>query len=509
MNSKTVEMSSANDDSMPEFRKKRKFTQVNEKCVTKHLIECSTGGRTMETLPIEIIEKILQFLPPNDLAQFSVTCHKFRIAARKHFQLKRQCGLVTIDTRLRHPQVYFPKEKKDIYKIRFRDLIPRVKIILRNAKCISNVFEFVHSNVKQQLKMLEIEKKWSDDWYTHEENEMEINENILNINNRHMSMIAKQIKDVEMLVLHGKIEINLQSELFSNLRALGIFSIITFEHQAIFFNHKFPKLQTLCLNGWQCNDSEFNIFLHKNPQLKNIFCNQNECIRCILTTDIKLSNIILQFGTIGSGNNIVDVLDDLWKCSNLGNVDSIHIITNSITMQTELTGLKRITNLKSLHLTGYENIFSDYIESLPYIQQLCLSSDCYTPMTQQTLNAIVRIFPNLEKLNFCIIDAMCLVSIKDLVSSIVAGLPKLKNLYLQNCDRSEIKENIQEWDLIRLTLKNVSRLQIYFGLMNGFSQQILIKGESISVIIGAHNLCQNCYPQVDCSYLTYLENNMK
>lgn len=129
-------------------------------CSNSYCEECHAGvpnkfpsRKTLDMLPIEIIEKVLEFLSPNDLARFSVTCHRFRDAARKYFQLKRQCGIVTVATNHYDEHADF-QEEENIYIIRFSSLIPNVKIIFTNEKCVNSALAFVKDNCCKHLKKL-------------------------------------------------------------------------------------------------------------------------------------------------------------------------------------------------------------------------------------------------------------------------------------------------------------------------------------------------------------------
>lgn len=85
------------DESMPDSMR-RKVAQYSDKCYTDVFIQ-NSFDQTFEKLP-DTISIALKF-------QRSLTCHKIQDAARKHFDLKRQCGSVNIDTRLGHPHIKF------------------------------------------------------------------------------------------------------------------------------------------------------------------------------------------------------------------------------------------------------------------------------------------------------------------------------------------------------------------------------------------------------------------
>lgn len=124
--------------------KRQKVAQLCDKCFID-VFSQNSFDQTFENLPIEIIENIFEFLPLKELAQMRLTCHKFQDAVRKHFELKRQCGVITIETRLRQPLAYFGYET-EMYKIRLRNLIPHVKLIQRHEECVADAFKFINDN---------------------------------------------------------------------------------------------------------------------------------------------------------------------------------------------------------------------------------------------------------------------------------------------------------------------------------------------------------------------------
>lgn len=122
------------------------------------------------------------------------------------------------------------------------------------------------------------------------------------------------------------------------------------------------------MRDWHCNQSEFHTFLQNNPQIENICCNDAESFRCILSTEIKLSHVVLIFEPFR--DLIDDAFDDLQECSYRGNINSIHIISRSgIINQPEhvLRRLGQMKHVKCLHLGKIKNEALNNIDGLPYV----------------------------------------------------------------------------------------------------------------------------------------------
>lgn len=452
--------------------------------------------RILETLPNELIEKIFEFLPPNDLAQISLTSHKFQDAVMNHFRLKRQlkCGSITIDSKS-DPRFCFDN-KSDIYKIRFRSLIPHVKVNIRDKNGLAETIKFINDNCCKKLKTLEI-INWTND--------------TIIINVYKYSAIAEQLKNVEFLVLNKDIRMNLESDLFSNLRALCIHNMI-YEDQDIFFNQKFPKLETLSLREMRCKENDLTKLLRNNSQLKNIFCDSADTIRWALTTNIKLSNVVLTFKAepivnwTGHEEPIVKLDEfyaDMFLCAKRKVVDSLELAHGDNLIESDIRELGRIKNLKRIHFVQTRLTFLDNIILMPSVEQLCLP-DVY--LTPPKLKIFVICFPNMTKLSMGINYSASTVKGKDVVSFIVGAFPKLTYLYCYGIQRRNIEENIDEWNRIRSALANASFLNIHFGSTGSYPS---VHRKSLSIHFETNVSCPVCKPKLKLERLCYMDTLSK
>lgn len=440
MDSASVKQCKADKGAITEH-KNEKDVQYCERC---------HANRTLDQLPCEIIEKILEFLSPNDLAEISATCHRLRDAARKHYQLKRRCGSVTIDTFSYHHDSDF-MEEKDIYKIRFRNLIPNVKVIFRNDKRVADTIKFIKGNCYKHLKALKLENKtntWAENF---------------TLNN--LNIIADQIESVEFLILDDRI-IDFPWNLFTNLRALS-------SNRIIFIDQFFPKLRTLCLieeGGWGYSQSGFVSFLRNNTKLKSIYCKKfkADIHRCVLSTEFKLTSVVLSFQF---EIDLERILDNMQECSDRKTIDSVEIHYLRIPHDI-LQRLGRMENVKHIHSSTFYGVTSDNIYFLPYVQRLCIEDSNLESSTLQGWNTFFKRFPNLEKLRLNFFRTT-VPMIGDMISSIIASLPKLKYLHCFNLRRKDILRNIQEWKRIRSSLKNVKNsLNMHFDSSRAMSNGV-------------------------------------
>lgn len=451
----------------------------------------------METLPIEIIEKIFHFLSPNDLAQMCVTCHKFEHAAIKHFKLKRLCGSVTINTES-GPGFCFDKVY-DIYKARFRHLIPHVKVNIRDQNQIAATLKFIKDNCCKQLKTLEI-TNWT-------------NATVI-INVYKYSVIAEQLNRVEFLVLNKDIRMNLQSDLVGNLRALCVHNIMH-DDQDSFYNQTYPKLETLSLRDWHCNEREFDKLLRNNRQLKNILCDSAETIRWALSTDVKLSNVILTFraqsitlnwiGREEGAAELGEYFRDMQLCARRKAVNTLELAHGDTLTDLEVEKLGRIRNLTRLHFVQTRLTFLDNIILMPYVRQLCLPDIYLTPLK---LKAFVVCFPNVTKLSLRLDYSASTVTGKDIVAFIVGAVPKLKYLYCHGLKRRTIVENVDEWDRMRSAPKNATHLNIHFGLRGSISNPS-VHFKSLSIHYETYVCCPICSHMQKFERLQYMDTLAK
>lgn len=452
--------------------------------------------RTLETLPIELIEKIFEFLPPNDLAQISVTCHKFQNIALKYVRLKRLCGSITIDTKS-GPGFCFDNEY-DIYKVRFRNLIPHIKVNIRDRNLIADTLMFIKDNCCRQLQTLEI-TNWTGD--------------TIIINLYKYSVIAEQLKCVEFLVLNKEIRMNLQSDMFGNLRALCVHNMND-EDRDSFDNQTFPKLETLSLRDWHCDENDFKKLLRNNPQLKSIFCDTSQTIRWALSTDIQLSNVILTFrqqpivNWTGLEDDVAEVgefFDDMQLCAKRKVVNTLEIAIGDLLTETEVQRLGQIRNLTRLHFVQTRLTFLDNIILMPFVEQLCLPDIYLTPLK---LEAFVICFPNVTKLSIRLDYSVSKVKGKDVMEFIVSAFPKLKYLYCYGIKRRSVVENMHEWDKMRSALKNAARLNIHLGL-NGSISNPSVHFKTLSIHYETYVCCPICKDMRKFERLHYIDTLKK
>lgn len=100
-------------------------------------------------------------------------------------------------------------------------------------------------------------------------------------------------------------------------------------------------------------------------------------------------------------NYSLDALDDLQKCSNRWNFETIHFISSDsiiINSKNVLQRLGQMKHVKILHLGEITIRVLNNIDVLPYVQELCTSAKIAGRMTEHKLKKILRCFSNLERI---------------------------------------------------------------------------------------------------------------
>lgn len=234
--------------------------------------------------------------------------------------------------------------------------------------------------------------------------------------------------------------------------------------------------------------------------MENIFCNTAGTIRCVLSTKTKLSNVVLH---LTHPAQLEDFFRMLQNCSNRKIINFVDILVSEAS--TTVQQLVQIENVKGLHLLP--DIFNNWnnMRTFHHVRKLCLYRyGTNKIMTQQQLNKIVRIFPNLENLRLRIHTSMSTVATKDMVSFIIAGLKNLKWLYLHGFGRRDAcEESIQEWDSLRSKLQNQHRLNIFFEMKKHASADYI----SVTIYYCHYANCPICNIQYSAyGTLSYLNN---
>lgn len=139
------------DEPMAKRAKHDTFHYYCEECIvefpsqiklTEHLI--SVHNQSINIIPIEVFENIIEHLHPNDLVELSETCHKCKYLIANYFERKHLCGWIRIFSEKGKPKFHFYHNEK--YEIYFRTKIRNIVISINDSDSVVKLFQFIREN---------------------------------------------------------------------------------------------------------------------------------------------------------------------------------------------------------------------------------------------------------------------------------------------------------------------------------------------------------------------------
>lgn len=364
-------------------------------------------NQTINILPPEVFENILDFLHPNDLVNVSRTCDRYKEWVTDYFERKRQCGWVVI--RIENGRPKFDFDQKQKYEKYFRSKIRNVIVYKGCGQPSEQIFQFIKKNCSKNIRSFGCQ-----DFMVSDES--------------HMEMIWDQIKNLEILALDCA---------DSRLNPIADGSDTGMSSQR-WINKTFSRLHTLHLPARLARPHELTDFFRNNMQIETF------SFADLLSSKIHLSHLVYHLKKMYEGQYI----DEIEKC-----YDQVDIIGLDISgFEFGVDRIARMEKVKSLH-SDCENDFY-----FPYIQQLStdLSND------QQKFQRIVENYPNLLRLG--VLGCFRYRQFNKDISTMIGRLPKLEDLYLDYlCENMHEKFYLQKWNSVRMSIKNASNLTVYVG----------------------------------------------
>lgn len=458
----------------------------------EHLIR--VHKQSMDILPIDVLENILDHLHPNDLVGLSQTCHKYKHLIAVHFERKRHCGWIRIFSAMGRPQFHIYRNEK--YEIYFRRMIRNIVVSMHSGDAVAKIFQFVRENCSKNIWSLILDGLGP---------KIQINEN-------HLQIIGDQVKQLDALVIENGIVCNMGWDRFANIRILCDRSS---DMRMLWATKVFPNLRTLCLmndsrQGWHPHN--LDIFIRNHMQMKT-FCSDNlSTIRCVLSTSIKLSNAIfndMHKGCLGK------LLTEMEKSHN--QIESFDLQFENMKERKFYKIVAGMKKVKKLHCDvgqGDIRIFNGMNIQLPHIQVLCLKFSVATTCAE--LKMIGKSFPNLSELwiQFALQTDR---TFNEVVTILVDGLAKLKHLYLDGTwnfgEKSDF--NLENWKPVRNQLENTAAAEaaavtVHIGRDAKFNYYEFPEFKANRVVIETDNdtFCRMCSQNTTyvLEYFTSLRN---
>lgn len=433
-------------------------------------------NRLIDVLPIEVFENILDFLHPNDLVEVSEISNYYKNLVADYFERKRQCGWVKI---FGHEFILYRKEKYENY---FRSIIRNVIVDCSSYGRIIDNFRFIKENCSKNIRSLLLDCCFAD-------NEVQINEG-------HMALIGDQIKHLYAFGIVGYgIRPNIQWNRFSQLRML---LDDTNEGQKPWMTEKFRKLHTLHVAKSDCDQDGLTNFIQNHNQIQT-FCSDNILsIECTLSSNINLSNAVfvgsmpMQIGLIDHAK-MLNLVDQYYS-----NIKSFELDIWSVDQAVFTDILRRIARMEKVtklhsHLKkpNFQLLNDDNIQ-LPHIRELNMYVD--SSITQNELRSLAKSFPNVIYLWMTVHRTRTeklVMSLNEMVSIIVDGLPKLNDLHMNTSNYlyngKQHHYDLRNWNSVRLKNAPIVTIHVTQGEkynydIDGFkSNGVLIKKEITTI----------------------------
>lgn len=353
--------------------------------------------KSITDFPFEVMELILEFLPPNDLVNLSQTCRRYKHLVPEYFQRKRQCGWIRIVSQNGTPN--FCNQRTERYETIFRSIIRNVVIDFDSGDSITKMCTFIKDNCSKNIHSLVL------DGCFHTE-----------INEKHIEIMRQQIGHLEQLTLLYGTFSNIPWNRFANLRRL--YDGSHGDHK--WMTEKFHNLHTLyVLSLNECHQNALTTFFRKNIQIEMFSTADAQVIKSIYAANVNLVNLVFYIW-LGEEEESMDQME---MCYN--QIESIELHVYSVAILNKISQMKKVKTLHWFSLDIGESI--RMTNQLPYIQCLHIVVD---QSTHELLDTYVKCFPNLRELWICFND-FAVKAANEWVTFFVNGLPKLENVYLR------------------------------------------------------------------------------
>lgn len=437
----------------------------------------------IQQLPNEMIENIMKFLPPDDLAAFSLTCKNYKDLAEQYFD--RECnnlGQINIEA---DTTVHLGRFFNRNYEKRFCQFVRSVKLVIDNHEKLVEAFECIRMKCAKKLQSFEIKSQ----------------RRLIKLNEHQIDIISKQIDQLKVLALHGIMGGDVILNCIESLKVL----IFHPYHTDLFstnlnswVNRTISSLEILILVDENYAQVNLNNFLRQNPQLIAVICDNLASIRSICSTEQIIPYAALWFH---NEDDFWEVHDEIEQCCSRQNIKRLDIVLPDWGLLLPFLAILHFEYVKGLHFRVCHDIrlFFKHMDIRPNVEALYLHFD--VRLTKRSLERITECFPNLYELSIQICNGTS-YSIQNGLMLILSRLKKLKRLYLSGKDNP--KYDAIELNTARLNLQDASFVTVnlsyssYSHTPENFSKIRIQKG--LRGIFGIEDFDQ--YPILDFLYTT-------
>lgn len=388
-------------------------------------------------------------LSPNDLANMSFTCSKFKQAAIGYFRRNHKSSeIIKISAAANDVNFIFKRGHYEKYELRFRSMIKNIELYVKHNKAVPGAFQFMLDNCSKEIRWLKI--------YGFDD---------LRIDYDQIKQNAEQLSKIETLILERCIILgNTFSKIFTDLKTLSIDDLPAAAPYEAWLDDVYPKLTTLLILR-PTKKIDLTNMLRSSPALNTIYTNCAGAIQSIFLTKRKLLRVDVRFW------NEIDFLtcvDSFSECGKQMNITILNINFPSAISFRALTKLMHSKHVNGLHyVLDLDNIeFFTQMTVQPNLKELCLRIE--EPWTQNVFNAIARCHPNLKKLrlypDYTIFNNSDRMSLKETLDHLIGRIGPLEHLYVDLVDK--ITKNDADKLRAQHSKRFKSTLNIYLNTCN-------------------------------------------
>lgn len=345
----------------------------------EHFIDEETEKVRLRHLHDEVIEYIFQYLPPNDLANMSLTNRANKNLVENYFLRVRNDGQINIAVKSQKVQA----ATSQFYERKFRSFIGNVTMKFTDPKVTSELFQFMRSHCAQKIRKLTIELRplMRDDLVTSD-----------------FDLISDQIRSLKILKLKN---VNRSDQLLrycDEIKVLLLRDCSDVENDAanVSITETHPSLKVFIMED-RNPTMNLSVFLHNNPQLKVVAMDCETSIRNLFENEtLQLSYAAVK---ILEDQSLEAIWDNFRRCRKENRIDAIEFVFVNCPNINKLSQIFETNCVKGFHTKTSDFLSEMRIEySYGNIERLCIRIQNIEQF-MGNLDKIVKCFPKLHELH--------------------------------------------------------------------------------------------------------------